>query len=184
MVGGFAWPDALAAGPVAAWNTSLLLLTGKSYVPQETKDALSDLGITDIVVVGGTGVVDTAAFTELEGLVSGDVTRVAGATRYDTARMVAQWGVDEYGMNGKITTLVPGSNFPDALGAAPISSWFDGPMLLTGTDSLHPAVKTFIDDNGRPTYTHDIPNLSYAVGGSGVISDATLMEWQTYEPAP
>jgi len=184
VVGGYAWPDALAAGPVAAWNMSPLLLTGKSSVPQETEDALSDLGITDIVVVGGAGVVDAAAFTELEGLVSGDVTRVAGATRYETARAVAQWGVDEYGMNGEITTLVPGTNFPDALGAAPISWWFGGPMLLTGSASLHPAVKTFIDDNGRPSYVHDTPNLSYAIGGSGVISDAALTEWQTYKPAP
>lgn len=181
VVGGFAWPDALAAGPVSAYNESALLLTGKSDVPKETEDALSDLGIVDVVVVGGTGVVDATTFTKLESLVSGDVTRVAGATRYDTARAVAQWGVDEYGMNGQFTTLCSGRNYPDALSAAPISWWTGGPMLLTGSSALHPAVKTFIDDNGRPA---DATIHSYAVGGSGVISDAILTEWQTYEPTP
>lgn len=179
VVSGEAWADALAAGPVAAWDEGPLLLTMKSSVPQVTKDFINDYGITNIVVVGGTSVIDSTAYGVLESLVATttDIIRISGANRYETARKVAQHGVDEVGMDATCMTLCSGENYPDALAAAPISWWTDGPMLLTGGSSLNMEVKKFVDDNG-PMGDSAVP--SYLIGGPAVVSDAVLNAWRMY----
>ncbi len=184
VVNGFAWPDALAVGPVAANHGSAVFMTRKDDVPDVTMDMMDDLGITDVVVVGGSGVVGPAAIAELEskfGTASVEV--VAGNTRYDTAQAIAQWGVDNAGMSGDICTLASGADFPDALAAAPISWWTAGPLLLTMSTALSPQVKDFFDDNGgvgRPNTTSGSQTGMgcYVVGGTGAISEDAYNEFR------
>jgi len=172
VVGGATPWDALAAGPVAGYTGDTpILMTRKSDVPTVTIDFLTDHGITDVVVVGGEAVVDATAFAELETAVA-NVDRVFGATRYSTAAAVAQWGVDNAGMDPAGVTLVSGTNFPDGLAAAPISYYSGGPMLLTRGDVLADEVYQFFEDNELPGMA------SYVVGGSAAISDDVYWEFK------
>lgn len=171
VVNGFASADALAVAPVAAWDYAPVLLTNANDVPDATMDWLANNGITDVVVVGGTGVVSDAAFGELEE--SYDTTRVAGDSRYETAAKVATWGVDQVGMDGALATLVSGETFADALSAAPISWWTGGPVLLTPSNSLHPSVVEYFENEGTIGSTYNDGVGCYVLGGTGVISDTT-----------
>ncbi|MDP2401771.1 MAG: cell wall-binding repeat-containing protein, partial [Actinomycetota bacterium] len=103
IVNGNAWADALAVAPVAAWDAAPVLMTMTGSVPGATMDWLADNGITDVVIVGGESVVSSAVFTALDTLY--DVERVFGPNRYETAKEVALYGVDELGMDGSLATL-------------------------------------------------------------------------------
>lgn len=163
--------DALAAGPVAAYADAPVLMTGKSSVPPETLDCLSDLGIQRVVVVGGEAVVDSTAYAQLDSAVA-TVERVSGDSRYGTALAIAQWGVDNANMDPGCVTLVSGTSFPDGLSSAPISWYSGGPMLLTKGDTLADEVYQFFEDNGLPTAG------SYVVGGPAVVNDDVYWEFK------
>lgn len=170
VVNGHASADALAVAPVAAWDYAPVLLTSENDVPDVTMNWLAANGITDVVVVGGTGVVGTAAFDELDALYN--VTRISGTNRYETAAEVARYGVDVVGMTPELATLVSGASFADALSAAPLSWWTGGPVLLTTPDSLHPAVVDYFDEQGVIGSTYSDGIGCYVLGGSSAISDA------------
>lgn len=190
VVSGTAWPDALAAGAVAAYKNDPVLLSTGSSIPASTTAAIQDLGITDVVVVGGTNAVSPAAYSAIASIVgSENTTRVAGTDRYDTARAIAQWGIDHEGMSGYSMTLCSGENFPDALSAAVMSYWTESPLLLTPRATLSPSVTRFMDANGTGTpntYDHMAPSLqgqpSWCVGGASAISDAAYQAWVSYIP--
>lgn len=181
IVNGFAWADALAVGPVAAYDSAPVLLTAASDVPTSTMDWLAANSITNVVVVGGEGVVAPAAFNELDALY--DTTRVAGTSRYDTAKNIALYGVNNLGMDGSLATLASGANFADALCAAPISWWTGGPVLLTQPTALHPAVVEYFETNGSIGYPFTV-NYSwegmgcYVLGGTAAISDSTYVAFR------
>jgi len=61
LASGADYPDALAGAPVAALDGGPLLLTRKECVPAATKQEIARLGATDVVVLGGTGVVSNNA---------------------------------------------------------------------------------------------------------------------------
>ncbi len=175
VVNGTAWPDALAAAPVAASARAALLLTGKSSIPASTTAALSDLGITHIVVVGSEAVVDATAYADFEALVgTSNVERIGGSNRYQTTLLLAEWGIDQAGMNGSGMTLVSGQNFPDGLAGGPISWWTGYPLLLTGNASLSFEVEDYIEQFKPFT------QVSYVLGGESVVSTTTLDAWNTY----
>jgi putative cell wall-binding protein len=181
IVNGAAWADALAVGPVAAYNSAPVLLTAASDVPSATLDWLDLNGVTNVVVVGGTGVVSAEAYAELEA--SYTATRVAGDTRYDTAKEVALWGVNNLFMDGSLATLASGANFPDALCAAPISWWTEGPILLTEPTALSPAVGEYFAENGSIGHPYtsawSYEGIGcYVIGGTGAISETVFEEFR------
>lgn len=181
IVNGMSWADALAAGPVAAWYGSPILLTGMDSLPASTTAAIGDLGITHAIIVGSESVVSADVADDLASIL-GTVTavsRIGGTNRYETARLLAQYGVDTRNMDGDRMTLVSGENFPDGLAAAPISWWrSDGPLLLTPKMSLSPEVRTFVEDNGP------MGDNSYLIGGTGAVSDATYNAWKALYNLP
>jgi len=61
LASGAGYPDALAGAPVAALEGAPLLLTRKECVPAVTKAEINRLGATNVVVLGGTGVVSNNA---------------------------------------------------------------------------------------------------------------------------
>jgi len=173
IANGMSFADALAAGPVAAYASAPILLTGKSDLPAETAAYLDAGGFTDVYVCGGTGSVDASAFAEIESIVgAGNVTRVAGATRYDTAFELASLGVDTFGMYGGAMVLASGATFADGLAAGTICWWTGGPLLLTDPAGLSEAVYDFVDAYGVPDWP------CYVVGGTGAVSQDTYLEFQ------
>ena len=68
LASGEAFPDALAAGALAAAEQVPLLLTARDALPEATEAALRDLGVTEVVVAGGTAAVTPAVTDRLAAL--------------------------------------------------------------------------------------------------------------------
>lgn len=132
VVNGLTFPDALSAG--AATTDGVLLTVQTNAIPSTVRDQLTRIQPDRIVVVGGTGVVSDAVFTELRDFVANpldatSVVRIAGSSRYETSRAVIQSG---YGFDGAPLHifLATGRNFPDALSAVPAAISIGGAVLL------------------------------------------------------
>ncbi len=187
VVSGRNFPDALAAGPVAAAAGGVVLTTEKDTLPEETADVITQLGFTDLVLVGGASVITSDVADAIEALPgSPSVTRIAGADRYETALKVAREGVDVYGMNGvadnvdygawdgQSMVLVSGANFPDALSAGVMCWYMGSPILLTNPSHLSEDVVEFLDEYG---WTEE---PSYLIGGEAAVSRAVFDEFTGY----
>lgn len=184
VVSGMAWPDAVAAAPVAGYNTSPLLMTKTTDVPDVTMDWIDDNGVTEIVVAGGSSVVAESALDELRSAVgTANVEVLAGANRYETARLVAQYGVDNFGMGDYNCQLVSGENFPDALASAQMAAMTEVPTLLTKPWELHDEVVGFFEDSGTIGYNYNLDDThegwgSWVIGGEAAVSEAAYEDFR------
>ncbi|GAC1592489.1 MAG: hypothetical protein NVS3B21_12190 [Acidimicrobiales bacterium] len=136
MATGQTYPDALAGNALAGSLGAPILLTQQGSVPSTTLSALQKLGTKNVTLLGGTVAISSAVQSQLQS--SGyTVTRIAGATRYDTAQAIAQASgtPGAYGA-GKTAIVASGANFPDALAAGPISYGKHFPTLLTDPSGL------------------------------------------------
>lgn len=126
------WPDALGGTALAGAVDGPLLLCDSTTLPAAVATELERLGTTTVYVLGGTRAVSSAVLGSIEDVVgNGSVTRVSGADRYATARMVADQVIllqgPEYDGMAFVAT---GENYPDALAAAPVARHNGWPLLL------------------------------------------------------
>lgn len=129
IANGLNYPDALAAGPAAVHQGGALLMVTPSSIPDVVMDELERLDPEKIVIVGGTGSVSTGVQNTLKAeFGAGNVTRIAGADRYHTSRLIAEYAFEEEG--AQTAFIATGSNFPDALAAGPAASSVDAPVIL------------------------------------------------------
>ncbi|PKQ36643.1 MAG: hypothetical protein CVT59_11760 [Actinobacteria bacterium HGW-Actinobacteria-1] len=129
------FPDALSAAGLAGVYNAPLLLVRKASVPSVVNSTLTDLGVTDVIIVGGAPAVSAAVATALD--VTYDVERIEGGDRYETAAKVARRIAQEEGADfSKSAFIARGDLFPDALAAAPLSFASKTPILLTSPVSL------------------------------------------------
>lgn len=160
------FPDALAAGPIANAEGFPLLLTPKSFLSSETADALDDLAIDHVLLVGGTGAVTDDVRTAIEDL-GITVDRRAGGDRYGTAadlatfaRVDLAWAIDEL-------ILATGTDFPDAVASGPLGGEREAPIVLTADPLPQPSVEVCADN--EPTVTDLLVE-----GGLGAVSAAAV----------
>jgi len=168
------WPDALASSPLSRKLDAPLLLASPSELPTETADELRRLRPTSIVVLGGAEAVPSAVATaaaQAAGINVTAVRRIAGASRYDTAALIAR----EVGVPGSgRVVVVTGENPADAVSVAPYAGRNSMPILLVQPSSLPTAAASFLADN-RAAW-----RMTIGVGGTRVLTDRLL--WQL--PAP
>lgn len=136
VASGATFPDALSAAPVAATSGGPILLSSKDVLPVVVADELRRLRPKRIVVLGGTGAVSSAVASKLAAFTAGTVTRVGGDDRYATSAALSK---SRFAPGVPRAYLVSGSNFPDALSAAPHAALSDGPILLAGNNDRLPA---------------------------------------------
>lgn len=86
--------------------------------------------------------------------------RIYGNTLYDTAVAISKKGWD----NAPVVVLATGNNFPDALTGTVLASNVNGPLLLTESDHLNPAVAEELKRLG----TQEV----YLLGGTVALSEA------------
>jgi putative cell wall-binding protein len=164
------FPDALAAGPLAAaWKMPILLTRGDS-LPTATQEALTGLGATDTWVLGGPDVVGPAVYDALP-----NPTRLSGADRYATARAIAEWGL-MHGAGVENLCTATGENFPDALSLCGIS--YDRPyaLILTREKTIPAPTMTYVDDHMRDA------SLLTVAGGDDVVSEDVAQMMRTGYP--
>ena len=88
LANGHAIPDAIAASAFAAEQGSPILLTERDGLPPATIQALTDLSVSNVVLLGGTAVISESVETELRSKYA--VKRWGGFDRYDTQNVVFQ----------------------------------------------------------------------------------------------
>lgn len=119
------YPDALSGAAAAAVAGQPVLLTRPLALPAATASALSSLGITSTIVLGGTRAVADVVF---DGLPSPH--RVHGPTRYDTSRAIVDWARTSGLLDPGELGVSRGDSYPDALAAGVRMAGVSGPVLL------------------------------------------------------
>lgn len=170
------FPDALAAGPVAANFTWPIFLANPAddTVPAAYMKAL---GVTDVMIVGGTSVVSLNQQSILEAEFPGHVSRRGAANRYATAEILSHTAVDNWGMSWTWSALATGEQYPDALaGGIFLGKKRNGVMLTTPTDSLY--------EGARFWYNGNLGSIStlYCLGGTSALSQEVRDEVALYFP--
>jgi putative cell wall-binding protein len=141
------YPDALSAAPVAAADGTPMFLVGANGIDAGTMRAMRDLSVTDVIIVGGPAAVSAATEAQLVAeFTTAGVDRISGATRYDTAANMAQYGVDEVGLAWDGVALATGRDFPDALTGGVMQGLMGSTLLLTPSYDLHAAVSVKLAD--------------------------------------
>lgn len=121
----------------------------------------------NVFVLGGTNAVSATAATTLsdDGHSPG---RLAGPTRFETAEEVANAAMAEVALARDRVIVAYGSDWADAVTAGAFARATITPVVLTGTDSLHPAAERVID-----TVQTSNPDAEVViVGGPGVVGPA------------
>ncbi len=120
--------DALAGTPLAAANDAPLLLTPTAELHPDTLAEIDRVladGAT-IFLLGGEAALSSAVEDALDD--RWDVERIGGATRYETAVLIAQ----RTNANPSTVLVTTGTNFADALTAGAAASAVDGVVVLSG----------------------------------------------------
>lgn len=159
------FPDALGGGPLAIQLQAPILLVGKNSVPAVVTAELERLGVTTIYLAGGESVISAEVETSLKSLAK--VERISGMNRYETnlAFLPMIRSLNNAPLAAKtVHWHVNGTNFPDALAAAPLVAQMN-------------AKRT--SDVGAHFLTLQRPGLavnpdSYAIGGPSVVAGEPL----------
>lgn len=166
LASGEVFADALAAGPLAGTMYDPILLTGATELPKETAAALERLEPDRIVVLGGETRISFGVLNAAEAY-SPDVTRLAGADRYETAALIAARltvGIPD----SKRTFIASGLNFPDALGGSVLAGTEHAPLLLNRGDQLIDATAQALLDRNPVTVT--------LLGGPSAVGEDIVVE--------
>lgn len=128
------FPDALIGGTLATQIKAPILLTGKNSIKEETLKEIKRLKAKEIFILGGTAAVSSDVEKELYKIAA--VERLAGKNRYETAEEIAakrfELRIDQkQDVIGDGSFFVSGTDYPDALAAAPLLGQTDNPE--TGT---------------------------------------------------
>ena len=167
VASGESYVDALSATGLAGALDCPILLTGRDSLPDATAGALSRLGVTRVVVVGGKAVVGAGVYKQLSDL--GSAERLWGEDQFDTQLAVYSYGAAR-GLWGATAVVASGSDiagrFADALSASPMAFALKAPVFL-------------VDDAGDlPDKTASVlldSGISQAIiaGGNVVVSEYT-----------
>ncbi|MFC0522692.1 cell wall-binding repeat-containing protein [Pontibacillus salicampi] len=126
VASGEKYADALSAAPIAAADDWAILLTKQEKVSNEALNYLAD---KQVVVTGGTGVIDNKVYDKIHKQ-NGDklVQRIAGADRYGTlVKLLQQFRADT---PADTVVVATGKNFPDALTASSLAVSSKAPLVL------------------------------------------------------
>lgn len=147
------FPDALAAGALAAGHGYPMLLTNGDTLRPDVRDWLINRpDLTEVLVVGGPGVIPDAVLAEISALRNSSgaaitARRLAGPNRFSTATTIAtdviSRSVSAPNAPGRVV-IVNGRDFPDALAAGPLAGHLGVPVLLTEPDRLPGATRDWL----------------------------------------
>lgn len=162
---GEVFADAVGAAPLSAGLGWPILLVR----PTDPQLSLPPFASSALVLGSKSAVGAGSEAYLVSQLGAGGVDRVGGQTRYETAAMVAQYGVDS-GLQWNGVGISTGTDFPDALTGGVALGLNRCPLLLTPPDGLHAAAKAKLTTNKA-----DIDSFN-VIGGPSVISAGVMQE--------
>ena len=157
VASGLLYPDALSAS--ATGNP--VLLVGKTLTDNQKAYLATLGGNDDYYVIGGTAAVNATVMNQLKASKLGDVVRLEGNDRYETAAAVAE----EFFGKAKTLVIASGNAFPDGLTGGVLANAMNAPLMLVNQYNTADAAK-FADDNNVKSVV--------AIGGTAAISNAVL----------
>lgn len=157
--------DALTSAPLAKVKSAPILYTGTDSLNSDTKTEIQRLGVKNVYITSGSGVIPEEAIAEIEKM-GVTVHRLGGADRYETAVNVAKELMKSADFNNVV--VANGYANVDALSIAPIAAAQGMPILLTDGDKVPQIVRDFIEESKI--------SKTVVVGGTGVVSDAVKGE--------
>ncbi len=154
VASGRTFPDALAGGPLAYGAGFPIVLVEPHALPGSSRAALTDMGIQEVLVLGGTNAVGDDVESTLAGM-GLVVMRIAGRDRTETATRVADYELDpnsKLAVDNRALTfdaahvnLARGDDYPDALAGGPHAGEELSPVLLTSSPNvLGPTTRTWL----------------------------------------
>ncbi len=148
---GVNFPDALGGGFLAgAYEAPILLVPGKNAsLPASLTIEIQRLGPSRIVILGGTLAVSAGIESAVRAFPGvNTVKRIGGASRFDTADLVAKEGKAVLASRGISLPgdafVVSGRDFSDALIASPLAYRYRTPVLLSDTGGLTAGTRSTI----------------------------------------
>ena len=146
------------ADSLSASATGLPMLLVADSLTAEQREFLQGTS-RNFVILGGTGAVSKTVENQLKAM--GTVTRVKGASRYETSVEIAR----RYFLTPSAAVLAYAQGFPDGLCGGPLALSIGAPLILTSNEACLAA-----DD-----YVTDIA-VGAVTGGTARISDETVWE--------
>ena len=163
---------AVVAGPVSAAAGWPLILTNPDELSPAATTAITELGITDVIVAGGPAYVSNdvaGALTALDGV---SVSRILGASPGLLSAQMARFAESELGFTSGHANIATGEDFADALAiGAHAALDHDGPspVLLTEGDELGEHATAYLTERA----TCAVRNIHIA-GGTAAVSDEVV----------
>lgn len=166
IASGEKFADALSISPYAYSATTPILLTdGEGVLTQATVDTIrSTSSIKNVIIVGGTSVVDESIKTQLGDAYS--YNRLWGKTRYESSTEIAKWELTQ-GMSANTVAIATGSKFPDALSGAALCGVQNGLLLLVDEGATDSAISVL-------SANKDSAKTFYVFGGASSVPDSVV----------
>lgn len=152
LASGQNFPDALSSGAYAARAGMPILLSRGDRLSAEAGQALASLGVTQTILIGGTGVLSETISSAVPGGV-----RIVGSNRYVTSVEVAKY----FQPDSDAMYVATGLQFADALGGAVLAAKNNSGILLVGS-SVHAETRRYLQEQGVKQLT--------IFGGFGAVS--------------
>ena len=148
IAGSESWPDALAASGLAGLYDCPIMLTPTDYLDSRVKQALSDMGVKHVFVLGDQYSISASTADQIKAVINENPVRLSGDDRYET-----QMEIYNYGLNNKdgrtwksdLAVVANGgdSHFADALSASSGAFAKGSPVFLVdASGALSSAQKT------------------------------------------
>ena len=161
---GLNYADALAGVPLAKKYKAPILLTDSRSLEPATLDEIRRLGATNVVLLGGEGVIGKEITDQLKkaGIAENKIVRISGKTRFSTAAAIAE----------KLNTapsevfFVYGFGYADALSVSPVAALKGAPVIyLNKSGEMDADTKAYLEKLKKKGCVKN----AYVIGGEGVI---------------
>lgn len=174
--------SAIIAGPGGAWVDALtsaglssakgpILFAGDGYLPSQTIDALNDLGVQSVVIVGGEAAVKPGVVSDLQSNGFSIETRLAGDDCFGTQMAIYNYGVEHNVWDTDYVFVATYAYFADALSASPIAYSAKAPIFIVdGNGGLNAEQTDALLEKAQQGWFKN----PVVFGGSTVVSERTL----------
>lgn len=137
VASGTSFADALSAAAPAGMLRAPILLTMADHLPAASRQAVRRASPSQALIVGGVAAVGDRVATELRAETT-TVARLAGSTRYGTARAVNEWADGEIGdLDRSGLVVARGDLFPDALAGGPLAARRRHLLMIVPPTDVH-----------------------------------------------
>ena len=164
---GIAWVDALSAAGLAGALDCPILFTEKDRLQAATADALAEMGVERVFIVGGTSVVGDGVVSDLEARGVSVEERLWGYDCYQTQMAIYEYGSENGLWEGGMAFVATGEGFEDATSVSPIAFATKSPIFLSRDGGLDDAQRLAVEQGALDGRITDL----VVVGGTSVVSE-------------